>query len=233
MRNILLDNINVNAKANPKPRPQLKDAFFKRFTNIHYTYEDIEKHPYNDAVSLIRRIPEVRIISERSTAEDVPVFMNRKKRMCILLDDIQMPDDYNIRNLNIREIESIGIIASNTAGTRWLNPPGRPAIVITTKRQDTSYHTPKIYPGIEVMPLGFQQPLQFTMPDYKKEETAKEPKPDLRTTIYWNPHVALNNNGEGTFSFYTAAQPGSYSMIIEGISNEGYPIYLKEQLIVE
>jgi hypothetical protein len=44
---------------------------------------------------------------------------------------------------------------------------------------------------------------------------------DYRSTIYWNPNLRTNNEGEVTFEYFNADKPGTYRMVIEGISSRG------------
>ncbi|MCL1973575.1 MAG: hypothetical protein FWG54_02000, partial [Bacteroidetes bacterium] len=46
-------------------------------------------------------------------------------------------------------------------------------------------------------------------------------KPDLRTTIHWQPVVQIDNQGQAFFSFYTADEQTSYTVTIEGVADNG------------
>ena len=71
------------------------------------------------------------------------------------------------------------------------------------------------------MPLGYQQPVEFYAPKYDTPEKRNAPTPDLRTTIHWQPVVQADSSGVASFEFYTADDPASYSVIIEGLGNDG------------
>ncbi len=45
---------------------------------------------------------------------------------------------------------------------------------------------------------GYSSPQEFYSPDY----SLMQPEPDYRRTIYWNPEIITDNNGEATISFY-------------------------------
>jgi hypothetical protein len=59
------------------------------------------------------------------------------------------------------------------------------------------------------------------MPKYEVDSVRQQIKPDLRTTIYWNPKIKSDVNGNFQVNFYTADQPNNYRVILEGISNTG------------
>jgi hypothetical protein len=68
-------------------------------------------------------------------------------------------------------------------------------------------------------PLPFSLPKQFYSPRYPVKN--KDMVTDYRSTIYWKPDVTTNSRGNAFVSFYTAAKPGRYSVIIEGCTGNG------------
>ncbi|MEM9547360.1 MAG: alpha-2-macroglobulin family protein [Bacteroidota bacterium] len=60
---------------------------------------------------------------------------------------------------------------------------------------------------------------KFYVPRYRK--SSPKIRDDFRQTIYWNPNVQTNQNGEATFSFFTSDEITSFSLIAEGITADG------------
>lgn len=56
---------------------------------------------------------------------------------------------------------------------------------------------------------------------------------DERTTIYWNPVVKLEPGRETEVSFYTADMPGTYTVVLEGVTRDGQAIRKRTRLTVE
>lgn len=50
--------------------------------------------------------------------------------------------------------------------------------------------------------------------------------PDFRNQLFWNPEVKLNNNSEN--SFYTSDSTGIFEISLEGFTEKGSPVSLKE-----
>ena len=72
------------------------------------------------------------------------------------------------------------------------------------------------------LPLGVQRPVEFYAPRYDHGDEGEQPGSDLRTVVYWNPCVAVNEDGTSTFDFYTSDAPStSYVITIEGIGSDG------------
>jgi len=64
-------------------------------------------------------------------------------------------------------------------------------------------------------------PVEFYAPKYDTPESINLTNPDYRTTIYWKPDVIVNDDGKALFEFYTSDFPTTYSVVIEGLSNDG------------
>ena len=67
-------------------------------------------------------------------------------------------------------------------------------------------------------PLGWQKPARFYSPRYNTQESLKSKEKDNRITLYWNPELKLDENGEATISFYTSDSDSQYRIEVEGRS---------------
>jgi hypothetical protein len=80
----------------------------------------------------------------------------------------------------------------------------------------------EIYSHITVItPLGYQVTKEFFSPAYTTPEQRANERPDLRTTLFWNPNVTTGENGEVDIHFYTSDYVGNYVVIIEGVTDDG------------
>lgn len=77
--------------------------------------------------------------------------------------------------------------------------------------------------------LGYQRPIAFYSPKYETKQSQKNPKPDLRTTLYWNPNIHTDKQGNASVEFYTADSEASFSVVIEGVTDDGKLIRLVKQ----
>ena len=94
-------------------------------------------------------------------------------------------------------------------------------LVITTKRGGG--RQPKDIVSLGVLPItvqGFYKAREFYSPRYDAP-LAANPRPDLRSTIYWNPAIVTDKNGNASFNFYNADSPGNYRVVVEGMDNKG------------
>jgi len=73
----------------------------------------------------------------------------------------------------------------------------------------------------------------FMVPDYSIEKNRFSRAPDLRNTLYWNPAVKTNSNGEAEIEFWTSDLPGIYTINIQGITDTGKKISLHKSFNVK
>ena len=92
-------------------------------------------------------------------------------------------------------------------------------------KRDTTLFTKRI------MPLGFQKPAEFYAPKY--DQPNQNIKPDLRTTIHWQPNLTTNEEGKASFKFYTADTPSTYTVVIEGVTDDGKVVYKRDKVVVK
>ena len=70
---------------------------------------------------------------------------------------------------------------------------------------------------------GFAYPAEFYNPDYSKQELPQKGAggSDYRRTLYWNPDVQLDENGEAVVTFYNNSRQTSLSVEAEGQAPDG------------
>ncbi|MDE6489957.1 MAG: hypothetical protein K2L49_02230, partial [Muribaculaceae bacterium] len=77
-----------------------------------------------------------------------------------------------------------------------------------------------------LMPLGYQKPAEFYSPKYESDNKYDEVPDgmDRRSTVYWNPSVRTDSDGQAKFSFYTTDNPRTtYTVRVEGLTAGGQP----------
>ena len=63
--------------------------------------------------------------------------------------------------------------------------------------------------------------VQFYHPVYETPDEKKSEKMDIRSTLYWNPTLEIDSQGEGSVEFYASDLPASYHVVIEGVDESG------------
>ncbi|WP_129718366.1 TonB-dependent receptor plug domain-containing protein [Pedobacter sp. SYP-B3415] len=138
--------------------------------------------------------------------------------MLIVLDGMQVEGDF-LDNINPNDVETIEVLRTIGNLAIYGSRGGGGILVITTKRGDGA-RTNTFVPGIVTFtPKGYSMVREFFSPDYDK---TKNERPDLRSTVYWNPHVVTSAEGKGSFSFFNADEKGTYRVVVEGIDASGH-----------
>lgn len=139
--------------------------------------------------------------------------------MQIVLDGMNVEADF-LDNIVPSDVESVEVLKSigNTAiyGSRG----GGGVLIITTKRGGGSTGS-SFAPGIIThVPKGYHPVRQFYSPKF--EPGVPDNRPDLRSTVYWNPHVVTDVNGKGNFNYFNTDEVGTYRVVVEGIDMMGH-----------
>ncbi|WP_256002125.1 TonB-dependent receptor plug domain-containing protein [Pedobacter deserti] len=144
------------------------------------------------------------------------LLRNGNQPMRIMLDGMMMEPDF-LDNINPFDVESIEVLKSINYTAIYGLQGGGGVLVITTKRGGGSARLVAA-PGITTYSAkGYYTPREFYVPKYGTPQAAA----DLRTTVYWQPHVSTDNEGRGAFGFYNSSKPGIYRIVVEGIDLEG------------
>ena len=69
---------------------------------------------------------------------------------------------------------------------------------------------------------GYYESRTFYAPTYLLSSEKK--KPDLRTTIFWEPQFITDQNGKATISYFNADPKTSIKVCVQGITNNGMPV---------
>jgi len=196
------------------------------------TRETFEKTHYQYVVDYLKSVPGVRVYGERRILIRGKGSFQPSTEPLILVDGMPAFLD----DVNVQEVESIDVFKGGSAalfGARGANG----VISITLKRgldfTPKETYTQNNKPNQFVYnPLGYQKPVEFYSPNYEKPEARQSNIPDYRTTIFWKPDVVISEEGEASFEFYTSDFRTTYSVVIEGITNDGKIIRQVEKIVV-
>lgn len=80
---------------------------------------------------------------------------------------------------------------------------------------------------------GTQRRRIFYSPIYATEADRNSRLPDFRHTLYWNPDIKTENRRSVSIPFYTSDLKGEYQVVIEGLTEDGKPVYATSNFSVE
>jgi len=155
-----------------------------------------------------------------------------KGHAMVLVDDVPQqltPDGSAFDLIHVDDVAQIDVLTSPVNLAIFGKDGYNGAVAIYTRRgrQGAPTETPYIK---KIMPIGFQKPVEFYAPKY--DSIRVDSKPDLRTTIHWQPSLTTDEVGKASFRFYTADTPSTYSVVIEGVTDNGKIVYKREKIRV-
>ena len=58
-------------------------------------------------------------------------------------------------------------------------------------------------------------------PAYETEQSRRSDVPDFRTTLYWDPAVRLDSDGQAQVEFFSSDATVAYEAIVAGVTDDG------------
>jgi len=218
------------------PEVEVKTVYKKKNENQPYSYsepdysvtaDDIERFGGNDVTNLLYTIPgwvarkalkgpDTRVgISSPSSEQNAGLPL-------LLIDGVARgyANRETLSSINIKEIGQLDVI-QQAGRLAFFGSRGSNGVISIITKKGQSHSIPPALNIRSVAPLGYQLPVEFYSPQYDTQEKIDDPKPDLRTTIDWKPNVLTDDTGHANVDFYTSDDAASYSVVIEGVSDEG------------
>ncbi len=234
---VLTESAYYKPKHNPSPygQPLERRSVKER--------KDLKKDDYKDAIDyIVENNPGFFICGTENAFERI-IYSRRSVSVVhkaktttinnsepiLYIDGLKMEHTSDLKGLSVKDIETLAVLRGNDGalyGSVW------GVIMITTRRGDTEKQIEKSN-GIKISPLGWQKPTRFYSPVYDTEELYNNPKPDYRTTLYWNPSIKTDKNGVATFKFYTSDYDNPFIIRIEGNTVDDRYISETKQVRVE
>lgn len=223
MRMIYIEEIKVTA---PKIENETQHKeYYSGFADVEINSETFDRAPNINIMNWLSTIAGIQVngstLSIRGSV-GVPSQSERGRapwEPYILIDGIESCSE-DLFYLSTFYIEKVEIFKGSRAAI-FGSKGGNGAIAVTLKKGNLVKKQLASPSMAKYVPLGLQKPEQFYVPKYDVQSIREDLKPDLRTTIYWNPSLSSDSTGIAKLQFYTADQLHNYSVVLEGVSNEG------------
>jgi len=140
--------------------------------------------------------------------------------MLLVLDgtEITMGPNFNINDLTTSQVASVEVLMYASESIYGVDGANG-VLVITTKDGSEARDFASI--GVlPITPMGFYKARTFYSPKYDYAD-GNSTKPELRSTIYWNPEIKTDHAGPAMLDYYNSNNAGTYKVIVEGIDQNG------------
>jgi hypothetical protein len=137
----------------------------------------------------------------------------------ILVDGMRL-DLTTLDAISPCSVESIDVINHPVAAL------GAPSLIsILTKRANPNYdYSKEVVPGTLATSIqGYAVPRVFYSPQYPLANPIAQEMPDVRATLYWNPSIQTDSQGNAKVTFWNSDEQTSVRVSLEGLSADGKP----------
>ena len=167
------------------------------------------------SVRLSGLITGVHFLTRSGTPYMVPFLNGSRIPMSVIVDGVPGSLD-EVSTDGFETVEILKPPTSYVYGSGGLDG----VIIVTTKPRGSDPEGVAAIGVLPIAPLGFYKAREFYSPKYENPPAAVT-QPDLRSTIYWNPEIKTDKDGNAAFEFYNADGAGNYKVTIEGIDKDG------------
>jgi len=135
----------------------------------------------------------------------------------VMIDGVPMFDTDKVLTFDPLKIKTLQVID----GLYYLGPLSFPGIVSYTTYKGDLAGFPIDSHALVLSYEGVQGTREFYAPRYDSAELLKSRVPDFRNHLYWNPQVMTPTDKKQTLNFYTSDQPGTYRVVVQGLTDKG------------
>lgn len=221
MKTIQLPELLVKAKKQENPVSP-----FSVMADISFDSKKIEELNATCIHELLRRIASLHVVGNNVIIRGASSIYG-KSYAAIAIDGILVStinedgtatSEFDLDVIDMFDVERVDVFKGGSS-VIWGYRGGNGVISITTKRGNFDHSTVRElrYNTKKIKPLGYVQPAKF----------CQQPTGSL---IYWNPNVNTDATGEAFIEFSIPEIRGTYSMLIQGISDDGLIIYKFDKL---
>jgi hypothetical protein len=160
----------------------------------------------------------------RDPLGDVPSIVWRNDPVAFFLNNFSS-SAADIRNTPMMDVEYVKIYDPSMGGA--FGAYGGVISVYTKRGKGFSFDDK----NNKMLPLpGYTPVKEFFSPDYATAATAVA-KPDLRTTLYWNPNIVMDNEKrEYLIKFYNNDVTRKFKIVLEGMNFDGKLVHIEKAL---
>ncbi len=138
-----------------------------------------------------------------------------------------------VNDIAVQDVAYIDVLKSGATAAIFGSRASNGVIAIYSRKG--SAPSPSAAPRVGIMDFahpGYYQARQFYAPNYDTK-LPEHVKPDIRTTLYWNPKVMTNKDGKVDLEFYTGDKKSVYQIDVQGMTKDGTPLVVSSAFKVE
>lgn len=154
---------------------------------------------------------------------------NLESNPLLLLDGIPYFDANKMLSVSPDSIERLDVVPHKY----YYNGKSYEGIIhFHSKRADLSDY--ELNPNAVIVDYeGLQLQREFYLHTYENDENFNSSVADYRLLLYWNPSLGLEVEKKTIFKFFTSDVRGKFRIVIQGISEDGSPLFVTKDIEVK
>ena len=149
----------------------------------------------------------------------MPISLDGNPPMLVIIDGVKMPLYTGVDEIDIHDVAAVEIFKNSSASAFGALGGGGVLYITSMKGSNRGVSKNMAVGTLQVNAHGYYKAREFYSPRYK--DNLNNTRPDSRATIYWNPELVTDKDGNVSFEFYNADGKGIYRVVVEGIDNAG------------
>lgn len=219
-------NIATVTVTEARPKTQYEQSHLQNWKHRVYDEERINRTIKGSLLDYLKTIPHVAVLTDTLGSPYLS--------MTVMINDHQFLDSSSnyypeLESIPLDDVESVvttwthlDMITPSSVTARY--DPGSANILVYLKKNH-AIRRPNL---VKVILQGYDESAEFYSPAYDTPDKKHDPKPDLRTTLYWNPDVRVGADGVARVEFYSHDSPrNGYEITVEGVTESGKPVYAR------
>lgn len=134
------------------------------------------------------------------------------------LSRVQSTGDLDMYSVD--DIENVAFLKGND-GHLFMTLSGVILVTLRTSLDKNARGVERNYNTKLYTPLGWQKPSKFYSPNYSLKSDRDAVTFDTRSTLYWNPYVTTDSNGNAQISFYSTDRLTRLNINVQGVTQDG------------
>ncbi len=153
----------------------------------------------------------------------------------LYLIDGMIASKEEVMGLSVSLVERIDVLDNMAsygvfgAGTGSAPIDGVISIIL---KSDFAASRTSVFHSVNIKFSGYNEPRVFYSPKHHAT-LESDYKPDLRTTLFWEPNIKVENNKDYFLNYFNADNSSTIKVIVEGITASGIPVTAKAEYEVK
>jgi hypothetical protein len=165
-------------------------------------------------------------VSSREDVEALPLKWVKR------IDIMDNPNSWSVWANRMRMSEKNTDNGQSTGPSDSSNDGPLDGVVSIILKDDSEIEQVKPSYSLNMSFSGFNEPRIFYSPTHHTT-LESDYKPDLRTTLFWDPDIRVENNKNVFLNYFNADTPAKVKVIVEGITSTGIPVTGKAEYEVK